>query len=170
MDYKEATLTDGQVVKVYRPPTFRIRGMVEKKYPRPEAPIVTETTAAGKEIQMEIGDDPQYLRDLAEWERLTAQETEELQWLFVFRDETPPEDWDAEAEVGMLVRLADPDWQPRQGPMGRKLDYIEWTLVGDITNARIVQSALVDMLGLDLAEVERNEDSFRDQVEGAPAQ
>jgi len=165
--YAEVELVDGRMVRVYRTPNRRIIAMVEKKFPRPEPPVVTETTAQGKEVSMVITDNPEYIAALAQWEETMAQEVDMLGSLFMFKDVKVPDDWDIEAEVGTEVRFYDSEWQPRDGPMGRKLDYIEWSIMGDVANSQRVLNALVELAGIDSEEVASNEASFRDNVEGA---
>ena len=169
MDHKDVELTDGRVVRVYSPPHVRISGILEKRHPRPQPLVVKETTKAGKEIVMTIDDDPEYLAKLNEWNRVRNEEADELGSLFMFKDEVPPDDWDVEAEVGDEVRYFDPDWQPREGKVGRKLDYIQWTIMDDLVNSKNVTQALRELAGIDLEEVERNIDSFRGPVEGEAA-
>lgn len=165
MDYKEVTLTDGRTVRVYRPPTRRIIAIVEKRHPRPQPPVVEETTATGKKIVMRIDDDPDYLAKLNEWSQIVNEETDELGSLFMLKDEEPPDDWDVETEVGDEVRYFDPDWQPREGKIGRKLDYIQWNIMGDVVNSMHITQALRELSGIDLEEVERNLESFPGPVE-----
>jgi len=167
MDHKDVELTDGRVVRVYSPPHVRISGILEKRHPRPQPLVVKETT--NKEIVMTIDDDPEYLAKLNEWNRVRNEEADELGSLFMFKDEVPPDDWDVEAEVGDEVRYFDPDWQPREGKVGRKLDYIQWTIMDDLVNSKNVTQALRELAGIDLEEVERNIDSFRGPVEGEAA-
>jgi len=164
--YKDLQHPDGRTVRVYRPPTRRIIALVEGKHPRPQPPVITEKTVTGKEASMRIDDDPAYLARLAEWEALTAEKIDQMGSLFMFKDEVPPDDWDVEAEVGAEVRFFDPEWAPREGPMGRKLDYIEWNILGDIVMSQQITNALAELSGIDLAEVLANEASFRGEVEG----
>lgn len=163
--YKDVELANGRTVRVYRPPTRRIIALVEKQHPRPQVPIITETTKAGKEISMRIDDDPVYLAAVREWEEFTAERIDQMGSLFMFKDEEVPEDWDVEAEIGAEVRFFDPTWEPREGAVGRKLDYIEWNILGDIVNSQKVTNALAELSGIDLEEVAANEASFRGQVE-----
>jgi len=167
MNYKDVELLDGRTVRVYRPPMRRIWDRVQEMHPRPQPPIVTEKTATGKEISMSIDDDPDYLRELAKWERLINEKVDEMGSLFMFKDLDVPDDWDVEEAVGAENRFFDPDWAPREGKMGRKLDYIQWVILANsVDSARIVE-AQRELSGIDLEEVERNEASFRDQVEGS---
>jgi hypothetical protein len=150
---------------MYLPPTRRIIATIEKQHPRPQPPIVTETTKAGKEIRMSIDDDPAYLAALREWEEFTAEQIDQMGSLFMFKDLEVPDDWDVEAEVGAEVRFFDPAWEPRKGEMGRKLDYIEWAILGDVVTSQRVVNAVSEMSGIDLEEVAANEASFRGEVE-----
>jgi hypothetical protein len=151
---------------MYLPPSRRIIATVEKQNPKPQPPIVTETTKAGKEISMRIDDDPVYLAALREWEEFTAERIDQMGSLFMFKDLEVPDDWDVEAAVGAEVRYFDPTWSPREGEMGRKLDYIEWSILGDVANSRKVVNAVAEMSGIDLEEVAANAASFRGEVEG----
>lgn len=170
MNYKDVELTDGRTVRVYRPPTRRIIDIVEKQHPRPQPPTVTETTGPGKEIVMRIDDDPAYLAELEQWDELVREKTDEMGSLFMFKDVTPPDDWNLETEVGDEVRYFDPDWEPREGRIGRKLDYIQWNILGDVVDGMNVFDALREMSGIDLEGVASNEASFRGQVEGKAAE
>jgi hypothetical protein len=164
-EYKDVELTNGRVERVYRPPTRRIVAMVEKKHPRPQAPVVTETTKSGTEISMTIDDDPAYKQALAQWEETVAEEVDQFSSLFMFKDLVVPEDWDIQSEVGAMAQFYDPQWAPRPGPMGRKLDYIEWIVLGDVVNSNRVINALAELAGIDMSEVASNEASFRSDVE-----
>jgi len=165
-NFQDVELTDGRVVRVHRPPYTRIHDNVRKRFPEPEPPVVVEKTAAGKEIRMKILDDPAYLERHAEWEELYLQEVDKMRVLFMFKDIEVPEGWDVEAEVGEEMRFFDPDWKPNEGPMGRKLDYILWAIMGDTMDANRITNAEAELSGIDMAEVQATEASFRPQVEG----
>lgn len=176
--YKDVTFSDGTEVRIYSPPSQRIRAMVEAKYPKPEEPtppVVTETGVAGNEISMEIKDDPEYLQrhrrwekvEMPEWNSLIVEETDRRGSLFVFKDLEVPEDWDVETEVGAIVRLDEPDWEPTPGELGRKRDYIQWVLLSDPEDSMLVQGTLMGLAGMSQEGVDAFMASFRDQVEGA---
>lgn len=169
MQYKDIELADGRKVRVYPPPTIKIEAILARKYPEPQAPIVTEKTKVGKEISMEIVTDPSYLKAKAEVEVKREAEREELVWLFVLRDVEPPSGWDIEREQGDVIRYSDPDWKPRKGKAGRKLDYIEWDIMADVADSNRIVSALRSMSGIDQEVVAQVTDSFPDQVEGETA-
>lgn len=163
--YRDVELTDGRTVRVYQPPTRRLISIAEKQHPRPQPPVITEKTATGKEISMKIEDDPAYQAELAQWEEFTAERIDQMGSLFMFKDLEVPKGWDVESAVGAEVRFFDPNWQPREGAMGRKLDYIEWVILGDVVNSQRVTNAVAEMTGIDMQEVLANEASFRSQVE-----
>jgi len=60
-------------------------------------------------------------------------------------------------------------WKPREGKVGRKLDYIQWTIMADVVNSMRVTDALRELAGIDMEEVARNLDSFPGEVEGETA-
>ena len=170
MNYKDVTLVNGEVVRVYRPPTSRLMAEAEKLNPRPEPPMVREKTASGRDVVMRIDDDPDYLQALAKWQDEIGQRVDEMGSLWIFRDEVVPEDWSVEDEVGEEMRYFNPDWKPREGKIGRKLDWIEWHISGDGVDALHIQQALNEMTAIDMEEVEQIQGSFRDSLEGATAQ
>jgi hypothetical protein len=166
MQYRDVELTDGRTVRVYPPPTIKIEAILARKYPDVQAPVVTERTKSGTEISMEITTDPEYLRKKAEVEANRDAEREELNWLFVLRGEEPPSDWDIERDQGEIIRYSDPDWKPRKGKVGKKLDYIEWDILADVGNASRITDSLRDMAGIDQEVVAQVTETFPDQVEG----
>lgn len=160
MHYKEVEFDGIGTVRVYAPPTRRILSILEKKHPRPAVPIARETTATGKEIEMRIEDDPAYLAKVIEWEELINEEADRMGSLFMFKDLTVPEGWSAEEEVGAEVHFFDPDWKPEEGDVGRKLDYIQWVVLGPLKNQVRLTDALRELSGIDLDEVNANEATF----------
>jgi len=167
--YKDVELNNGMTVRVHRSPTRRVMAMVEAKDPKPTVPIYTEINVTGREISMPIPGDPDYLKALNEWNARQQKRDDEvnmLEALYEFPDMEVPDDWDVEAEVGEVARFYDPDWAPREGKMGRKLDYIQWAVLGDSVDAYLVQAARAELSGIDLTEVSAITASFRGQVEG----
>lgn len=165
-EYKEVTLLDGQVVKVYRPPSQRLISLAEKKFPKPQVPVVSETTKSGKNITMRIDDDPEYLQALERWNEQVNEEVDRMGSLFMFKGLQVPEGWNIEAEIGAEMHYLDPDWKPREGEIGRKLDYIEWVILGDVMNKLHVTEAMRELSGIPLEEVAANEASFPSEVQG----
>jgi len=167
--YKDITLSDGTEVRVHIPPTQQIMAMVERAYPKPQVPVITETNVTGREISMPFPNNPDYLVALAEWEAVTNDEINRRSALFIFKDLKVPDDWDVET-IGEIIRLDEPDWQPTPGELGRKRDYIQWELLNNSQDALLVQRTLAEMSGIDLSEVQANEASFRREVEGETPQ
>ena len=165
--YKEVELNDGRKANVYRPPTQQINAIVLKQYPEPMPPEVTEKKVTGEDITMVIKDDPAYLAQHERWEVLVNEEVNKRGALFVFEDLEVPDDWDAETQVGDRLRAAgDTEWEPTEGPLGRKFDYIQWSILGDMENQWIVLRAQAELSGVPMEEVQANLASFPDQVEG----
>lgn len=163
--FKDVELVDGRTVRVYRPPYTRIHANVRRRFPEPQPPVVTEKTATGREMSMAILDDPDYLAAHAAWNEQYNEEVDRMRALFVLKDVEVPDGWSAEETVGEEMRFFDPDWKPNEGPMGRKLDYIMWEIMGDGVDANRITDAEAELSGIDLEEVRANEASFPDQVE-----
>jgi hypothetical protein len=106
--YKDVELTDGRVVRVYRPPYTRIHANVRRRFPEPQVPVVTETNVTGREISMPIPDDPDYLAAHAEWTERYNDEVDRMRALFLLKDVEVPDGWNAEAAVGEEMRFFDP--------------------------------------------------------------
>jgi hypothetical protein len=175
--YKDVELTDGRTVRVYRPPYTRIHANVRKRFPepiRPEIPMVTaKTVTGGQSRPMPNPHDPDYLAAVERWEQAHSvwqerynDEVDRMRALFILKDVQVPEGWEAETAVGGEMRFFDPEWEPTPGPMGCKLDYILWEILGDVVNANRITDAEAELSGISLEEVQANEASFRHQVEG----
>jgi hypothetical protein len=102
----------------------------------------------------------------AVWDERYNEEVDRMRALLVLKDVEVPEGWDVEQEVGEEMRFFDPEWAPTPGSLGRKLDYILWDIMGDGLDAKRITDAEAELSGIDLEEVNANEASFRDQVEG----
>lgn len=168
--FKDITLSSGEQVRVYVPPSIKVSELLLKKYPDPEPPVVEEKTATGETIKMIIEDDPEYLAEKAAARKKRDDKLNELSALYAMRDVKVPEGWDIEAEQGELIRLADPDWKPREGSHGIKLDYIEWDLLGNSVDVLLMQETLAELSGINLEVIARIEAQFRGDVEGQTAQ
>lgn len=127
---------------------------------------------------MVILDDPAYLLahkkweevDVPAWEAAVAEETDRRGTLFIFKELIVPEDWDIESEVGVIVRMDDPDWEPTPGELGRKRDYVQWELLSDQEDALMVQATLLELAGVPEEGVAAFLASFQRQVQGAATQ
>jgi len=170
--YKDVTLDSVGAVRLYTPPTEKIRQILNHLYPEPKPPVRTDKTATGKEISMEITDDPDYLAERERVAQARTDKTSELYLLFAFRDLAVPGDWPGPGgETIEVMQYADPSfaYTPRAGPQGRKLDYIEWCVLEGAADQRRYTDAIYTLMGLDLDLAAQIEDSFRGDVEGPAA-
>ena len=167
-NFKDVQLTSGVTVRVHAPPSSKLYWMVAAKYPELTPPVV-ESDSVGGPIKMIIEDDPTYLAGVKAREANIATETNEVTTLFALKDETPPEDFDIDAEYGDLIRLADEKWEPRAGKMGRKLDWIEWELLGNPSDTAMVQVTITELISVNMEVVSAIGDSFQSRVEGKTA-
>jgi hypothetical protein len=135
----------------------------------PEPKVVTEELKSGKTVINVMDEDPEYLAERRRIEELREEKSLEMMWLFTLRDVEPPDGWDAMAELGEEIAFYDPSWKPREGKVGKKLDYIEWVILADGANVTAINSALNELAGVSLEVASQTEDSFRGQVarEGA---
>lgn len=164
--YKGITLSNGMVIRVYRPPYIHIHANVAKRHPEPPSPpTITEQKVTGDEITMVFEDDPEYQAELARWNEVVNEETDMMCTVFALKDVQVPDDWTLDTEAGPEMRFFDHGWSPREGPIGRKLDYIQWVVLVEIEDLVLYSETLRDVSAIDLKEVAANEASFRDQVE-----
>jgi len=165
--YRDVELNDGRTVRVYRPPYSRIHANVAKRFPEPLPPVITATNVTGREIPgPPLVNDPTYRAEHARWEAARNEEVDKMGSLFMFKDLEVPADWDVETAVGAEMRYFDSSWAPREGPIGRKLDYIQWDVLSDNENSMRALNAVKEMTGIDLQEVDANRASFRGEVAG----
>lgn len=171
MNYKDVTFDSVGIVRLHAPPTDQIRQILNRLYPEPKAPIRTDTTATGKELSMEIIDDPDYLAEKERIGALRVEKTNELTILAVFRDLVVPDDWQMDPALVEVMQYADPDyqWMPREGKQGRKLDYVEWCVLESMGDTSRYTNALYELMGLDLDLADQIGESFRNNVEEPPA-
>lgn len=166
--YVEVELSTGVTVKVYAPPSIKLNQIVTKKYPDPDAPIRESKSISGDIIKMSFENDPEYLREKARIEALRMSEVGDLTMLFALKDVNVPEDFTLD-EIKDIVWLSDPEWKPREGTLGYKLDYIEWVVLANTGDMIKIQKALAELSGIDFDAVMAIEESFRHNVEGTPA-
>lgn len=163
MSYRDIELSGG-TIRVHSVPP-KIHQVVEKKFPSPDPPIVETVTATGATIKTQILDDPVYLDAMTRIEAEREDLFSEMYMLMALRQVKMPKDFD----VGILaetLQYADPDWKPREGPAGKKLDYIEWELLADTEDYRLVTNVIAELSGVDTEEVKAVEASFPGDVEG----
>lgn len=169
MKYKDVELSDGRTVRVHRPPNQRIHFIVTKRYPYKSNPIRKEKTASGNEIAIEIVDDPETIAHNEEMDAHRRDLADELSFLSAFKDLDIPDDFDLLAEYGDLIEHSGLDVTPREGKHGRKLDYVEWDLMGDTGNAARISDALAELCGINLEVADLIGESFPSPMEETPA-
>lgn len=165
MNKKVITLANGDELEIFSPP-LNAWDLTKKRYPEPEPPIMETETASGGTLQMAMVDDPGYLAEKERVAQLQNDLYQEVCTLGALRRIDIPDDFDAEEEFGETMRYADPDWQPREGSSGRKLDYIDYVLLTNTKDIMAVQTAMSELMGIDPGEVDAIQASFRDSVEG----
>jgi hypothetical protein len=165
---RKVELSNGETVTVYPIPQ-KVYDLTRKKHPYPPVPIVeigAEDTATGETMRVAKESDPEYKRQCAEVDHMRIEDWAEGQLLWGLRDVKPPKDWEPPAE---MLRYMDPNWQPRKGELGRKLDYIEWDLLQNAGDMIKVQRAINELTGIDEEAAETVEETFPDSVAGDAA-
>jgi len=169
-NFKEVELTTGKT-KVYSPPMTKIEALMDRdpelKMPEPE--VEELELPSGKRQVVIHDDDPVYLTKVAKVEELRDKKGTEMMWLFTLRDIKPPDGWNILADLGDEILYYAPDWEVREGKVGKKLDYIEWVVLADGANVKIVNAAINELAGISEEEVKQNEKSFPGEVEGEAA-
>lgn len=162
---EKITLSNEIEVTIHHIPAG-LRDVINARYPSPEPPITETVTATGGTIRMMMEDDPDYLAEVArvQVERDTA--WQQAYTLAALREVKVPEDFDIETVWGEMLRWLNPDWKPREGKVGRKLDYIEFDLLENIADQDLITTTINHMMGIDEEVVERIEASFRSEVAG----
>ena len=156
----KVTLSTGIEIEIATPPVFRVYDLADKMYPPPDPPVVEDTTVTGETIRMEIVDDPGYLAEVEVQEARHRKAIDELSILLALRSVEVPEDFDV-MEFSSELQYMDPDWKPRDGEMGQKLDYIEFVLLAAPRDQLLVQEIVNDMCAIDQEEIAQVADSFR---------
>lgn len=177
MKYKDIVLQSIGKVRVHRPPNMKIHRMVSAKFKYPPQPVAEVEMYRGKNEPKEtetilLVEGPEFDAWKAECDALDAQRYEEINdynILYALKDVVVPDDFDAEAEFGDFAVLLDENWKPRQGRTGRKLDYLEWVVMGTADDSTAVSNAINSLLGIDLEVVQDVKNSFPGDVEGEPA-
>lgn len=162
MTSKEVTLSSGAVVKVVPVPQ-KVYDLIRMRYPDPSVPIGKDSrTATGEVMQFETPDDPDYLRELTAAERSRQLAWAEAMLLFGLPDVEIPDGWEP---PGDDIQYIDPDWTPREGARGRKLDYIEWELLRTAGDHQKVVVALNELSMISEEAADAIEDSFQGDLE-----
>lgn len=151
--------------KVYVPPINLIYRILEKRFPYPPVPTVTEETAHGKKITMEIDDDPVYVAEKESVDETRRRGHERYQFLLAFKDLDVPEGW-PDDEFLSTIRILDPDWMPEKTTDSLKLQYIEHVVFWSLADESRYEAAMSELLNLDLDFAEFFRGKVRGQVEG----
>jgi hypothetical protein len=164
MEDNTVTLSTGETIELCHIPPG-LRDVINKRYPMPEPPIVETKTATGEILRIAIEDDPEYLAECARIETQRSKAWNDGYILASLKKVTVPDDFDMETAWGEELRYLDPDWQPRVGKMGRKLDYIEFDLCANTNNLNLVSDKINKMMGIDMEVTESIMDSFPSDIQ-----
>lgn len=156
---------------------MKINRMVSGKYHYPPQPTRTVEMYRGKNepadketiLMVEGSEFDAWKAECDAIDETRYQEIADYTYLFALKDVAVPDEFDAEAEYGEFARLIDESWKPRTGKNGRKLDFLEWVVLGLADDAVIVSNALDELLGISQEVVDDVKDSFPGIVEGAVA-
>lgn len=159
---KQVTLSTGTIVTV-APVPQKVFDVIQMQHPDPPVPVLEDNrTATGEPMRYENRKDPGYLAALAE-----ARQTRQVKWaeamlLFGLPEVGAPEGWSPPQEE--LVYIS-PDWKPREGRQGRRLDYIEWELLRNPGDFRRVIAALNELATVPEEAVDAIEATFQSDLE-----
>lgn len=164
MQGKEITLSTGETIFVATVPQ-KLGDILRKQYPDPPIPIKEDTehpTATGEPVFYEDPRDPAYLLEVA---RVRAQHN--LKWgegqlLFGLPHIEVPKGWKPQTDD---IQYFDPDWQPRPGEKGRKIDYIEWELLKNPADMTLFIITINELTGVE-EELEAAADAVEDSFPG----
>jgi len=173
--YKDITLQSIGAVRVHRPPNMKINRMVSKKYHYPEQPTTVVEMYRGKNEPKEqetilLVEGPEFdawRAECASVDEARHTEINDATFLYALKDVKVPDDFDIEAEYGDFARMMDDDWAPRLGKTGRRLDYLEWVVMGLADDAVAISNTLNELMGIDQEVVDDVKGSFPGDVEGA---
>lgn len=164
MEDNTVTLSTGETIELCHIPPG-LRDVINKRYPMPDVPIIEVKTATGETQKVAIEDDPEYLAKCTRVEGQRNQAWNEGYTIASLKNVIVPNDFDMEAEWGEELRYLDPDWQPREGKIGQKLDYIEFALCANINDMNAISDKINKMMGIDTEVIESIEDSFRSDIQ-----
>lgn len=175
--YKDIVLLSIGKARVYRPPNMKIHRMISAKYKYPDQPTTTVEMYRGKGQPKEketilIVEGPEFDAWKGECDSIDkARHTEinDYNYLYALKDVVVPDDFDADIDPGTFARLIDKAWQPRPGTTGRKLDFLEWVVLGMSDDSTAVSDAIDELNGISQEVVDDVKDSFPGDVEGESA-
>ncbi len=163
---KTVTLSTGRVVTVRAvPPYVSIRAA--ELYPMPDPPqlrIRSKLPGAVDEI-MDDEKDPAYIKAVMDTMTKRREAVNEAQWLYSLPDVKADED-DSWREA---IEEAVPNIVWRQGARGRRMDYIEWVILSNPRDLKLLQDTIAELNSekepISEALLQAAEESFRDQVQ-----
>ena len=156
----KVTLSSGMEISVRIPAVWKAWGLAEKRYPEVKPPVVTSETVTGETISMSIDDDPDYLAAVADRDKRVSDAASELILLLTLKDVDVPDGWNTDEYRDEFLYI-DPDWKPREGAVGRKLDYIEYDLLAAPKDFALIQAFTSDAVNVDQEEVDSVVKSFQ---------
>jgi hypothetical protein len=157
---KEVKLSTGVTVTVASVPQ-KVYDVVRMKHPDPPVPTV-QGDLMGEAFRRENRDDAGYQQALRLVEQQRQMAWAEAMLLFGLPDVEVPDNW--QPPLCELAYIA-PDWKPRDGQQGRKLDYIEWELLRNPLDHQKVIATINALAIVPEEAVDAIEDTFPGDVE-----
>ena len=175
--YKDIVLQSIGKVRVYRPPNMKIHRMVSAKYRYPPQPTKEIEMYRGKNEPKEketilLVEGPEFdawKGECTSIDEARYTEINDFNYLYALKDVEMPGEFDPEAEFGDFARMLDENWKPRGGSNGRRLDYLEWVVMGLSDDAAVVSNAMSELMGIEQEVVDDVKASFPGDVEGTAA-
>lgn len=164
MEDNTITLSTGKTIELHHIPA-ELKDVINRRHPMPSVPIVETKTATGEVMKTAIEDDPGYLAECKQVQATRDAAWQEAYCIAAFKKVQVPDEFDVETEWGDELRYLNPDWGPRPGKMGRKLDYIAFDLLANTADAALVSIKINKMMGIDTEAIDAVEDSFPSDVQ-----
>jgi hypothetical protein len=161
---KVVTLSTGRKVTVRAvPPYVAIRAA--EAFPMPDPPRITikaKVPGAVDEV-MEKEKDPAYINECMKVMAKRREAINEANWLYSLPDVEPEGDESWKEAIAEAV----PNVVWRTGARGRRMDYIEWVILCNPADLRVLQEAFAELNNDTLTDtlMKATEESFRDQVQ-----
>jgi len=152
MASKKVTFPNGKETTVYSVPQ-KFYDEIRLAFPYPPVPVLEDNrTATGEPMRFENRDDPDYKAACQEIEEKRNTKWLERMTLRGLRDVRPPDGWRISDEQIAEARYftENPAWQPRQGEIGRILDYIEYEFFESPEDRTFLLKTINDLSGLSL--------------------
>jgi hypothetical protein len=147
---------------------MKIHRMVSGKYKYPPQPTSTVEMYRGKNEPKEketilLVEGPEFDAWKGECDAIDAARFEEINdynYLYALKGVEVPDSFDVEGDIGDFARMIDESWKPRPGKNGRKLDYLEWVVLGTSDDSVAVSNAVDELMGISQEVVDDVKDSF----------